>query len=184
MCDRHAVRRRSPIASLVPLLLLLPLVLAACSNGGSGDVTPTPAATSTATVRPSPTPSPSPTVPPSPTEYVQPTVAVTESDTIQSCLERNLTPELMISLSRDETRLTKDIMRTCLETTIPSELTFLLNPIIDDASQCALDVSKTLSNEELIALAGANSARKSEITGRVVSDILSCLGNKYGVNFL
>lgn len=121
---------------------------------------------------------------PSPTPYIPPTVAVTADDSIQSCLERNLTPDLLISLSRDETDLTEDIMRTCLETTIPSELTFLLDPIIEDASECALDVSKTLSNDELIALAGDDSAAKSEITDRVVRDILSCLGDKYGLDFL
>jgi hypothetical protein len=81
----------------------------------------------------------------------------------------------------DETELTEDILETCLETTVPSELTFLLSPIIDDASECALDVSKTLSNEELIALAGDNSVRKDEITDRVVGDILSCLGDRYSL---
>jgi len=111
-------------------------------------------------------------------------VAVSDDDSIQSCLERNLTAELLISLSMDDTSLTEDIMRTCLETTIPSELIFLLNPIIDDASECALDISKTLSNEELIALGGNDSTRKDEITDRVVSDILSCLGSKYGFDFL
>jgi hypothetical protein len=111
-------------------------------------------------------------------------VAVEDHDSVQSCLERNLTPELLISLSMDDTTLTEDIMRTCLETTIPSQLMFLLNPIIDDASECALDVSKTLSNNELIALAGDDSTRKNEITDRVVRDILSCLGSKYGFDFL
>jgi hypothetical protein len=183
MTDRQAFRRR-PIAGLGLFLLLLPLLLVACSRGGAEDATPIPTQTPTATATPSPTPSPTPTVTPSPTAYVQPTVAVTDDDSIQSCLERNLTPELLISLSRDETDLTEDIMRTCLETTIPSELIFLLNPIIDDASDCAQDVSKTLSNEELIALAGKDSDRKSEITDRVVRDILSCLGSKYGFDFL
>ncbi len=81
----------------------------------------------------------------------------------------------------DETSLTEDILETCLETTIPSELTFLLNPIIEDASECALDVSNTLTNEELIALAGENSARKDEITDRVTDDILSCLSDQYSL---
>lgn len=110
-----------------------------------------------------------------------PTVAVTDDDSIQSCLERNLTAELLISLSMDDTSLTEDIMETCLETTLPSQLTFILNPVIEDASECALDVSKTLSNEELITLAGDNSARKSEITDRVIDDILGCLGDKYSL---
>ena len=113
--------------------------------------------------------------------FIPPTVAVTDDDSIQSCLERNLTPELLISLSMDETALTEDILETCLETTIPSQLTFLMDPIIEDASDCALDVSKTLSNEELIALAGDDSTRKDEITDGVVDDILSCLGDRYSL---
>jgi len=194
MTDRHAIERRRPIAGLRLLrllVLLLPILLLACSTGGGDDdddATPVPTQTATATVSPTstalPTPSPTPTVEPSPTVYIPPTVAVTDDDSIQSCLERNLTAELLISLSMDDTSLTEDVMRTCLETTIPPELTFFLNPIIDDASQCALEVSKTLSNEELIALGGDNSARKDEITDRVVSDILSCLGSKYGFDFL
>lgn len=185
MTDRHAVRRR-PVTGLGLFVLLLPLLLAGCLTGEGDDATPAPTTTvtATATVSPTPSPSPTPTVTPSPTAFIPPTVAVSEDDSIQSCLERNLTPELLISLSMDDTSLTEDVMRTCLETTIPSELTFLLNPIIDDASECALEVSKTLSNEELIALAGDDSAQKSAITDRVVGDILSCLGSKYGFDFL
>jgi hypothetical protein len=175
MTDRHTYQRRRPLTTIGMLLALLPLLLAGCSTGTGDDPTPTP----TATVTPSPTPTPTPTVTPSPTAYVQPTVAVTDDDSIQSCLERNVTAELLISLSMDDTALTEDIMKTCLETTLPSQLTFILDPVIEDASECALDVSKTLSNEELIALAGDNSARKDEITDGVVSDILSCLGDKY-----
>jgi hypothetical protein len=175
MTDRHERQRRRPLTTMAMLLALLALLLAGCSTGAGDDPTPTP----TATITPSPTPSPTPTVTPSPTPYVQPTVAVTDDDTIQSCLERNITPELLISLSNDDTSLTEDIMKTCLETTLPSQLTFILNPVIEDASECALDVSKTLSNEELIALAGNNSARKDEITDQVVRDILGCLGDKY-----
>ena len=182
MTQHIGKRHRRPIGLVALLLALLPLLLAGCSTGGGDASTPTP--TATATSSPTPSPTPTPTVTPSPTAFVPPTVAVADDDSIQSCLERNLTPELLISLSMDDTTLTEDIMRTCLETTIPSQLMFLLNPIIDDASECALDVSKTLSNEELIALAGDNSARKSEITDRVVRDILSCLGSKYGFDFL
>jgi len=178
MTDRHAARRR-PLMLIWPLALLpLLLALSACSTGGN-DATPIP--TATATLTPSPTPSPTPTATPSPTPFVPPTVAVTDDDSIQSCLERNLTAELLISLSMDDTSLTEDIMETCLETTLPSQLTFILNPVIEDASECALDVSKTLSNEELITLAGDNSARKSEITDRVIDDILGCLGDKYSL---
>jgi len=176
---RQTFRNRWPSVGIGLLLSLL--LLAACSGGGADDATPVPTATPTATITASPTPSPTPSVTPSPTAFIPPTVAVTDDDSVQSCLERNLTGELLISLSRDETSLTEDILETCLETTIPSQLTFLLNPIIEDASECALDVSKTLSNEELIALAGDNSTRKSEITDGVVDDILSCLGDRYSL---
>jgi hypothetical protein len=165
------------------LTLVSALALAACSPG-SDDATPTPTATVTPTQSPTPTPSPTPSPTPTPTPFVAPTVAVTDDDSIQSCLERNVTPELLISLSMDDTELTEDVMRACLETTIPSELVFLLNPLIEDASECALDVSKTLSNEELLALGGDDSARKDEITDDVVRDILGCLGDKYGLDFL
>ena len=178
MTDRRTDNRRRRQTGIGTLVVLLPLLLFACSRGGD-DATPVPTPTATATATPSPTPSPTATMTPSPTPFIPPTVAVTSDDSVQSCLERNLTAELLISLSRDETALTEDILETCIETTIPSQLTFLLSPIIDDASECTLDVSKTLSNEELIALAGDNSARKDEITDRVVSDILSCLGDKY-----
>jgi hypothetical protein len=182
MTEHIDTRRHRPIGWIGLLLALLPLLLVGCSTGGGDSASPTP--TATATSSPTPSPTPTPTVTPSPTAFIPPTVAVEEDDSIQSCLERNLTPGLLISLSKDDTSLTEDIMRTCLETTIPSQLMFLLNPIIDDASECALDVSKTLSNEELIALAGDNSTRKDEITDRVVGDILSCLGSKYGFDFL
>lgn len=184
MIDRHAVRCRQPVAGFGLFLALLPLLLIACSPGGGDDATPVPTAVPTETAVPSPTPSPTPTVTATPTAFIPPTVAVSDDDSIQSCLERNLSAELLISLSRDDTSLTEDVMRTCLETTIPSELVFLLNPVIDDASECALEVSQTLSNEELITLGGSNSTRKDEITDRVVSDILSCLGDKYGFDFL
>lgn len=187
MTARQRIPQRRLAIWLGIMTVLLPILLA-CSPGEGDDATPVPTATPTATETPSPTPtptpSPTPTVTPSPTPFVPPTVAVTDDDSIQSCLERNVTAELLISLSLDDTELTEDIMRTCLETTIPSELVFLLNPLIDDASECALDTSKTLSNEELIALGGKDSAEKGEITDRVVDDILSCLGSKYGFDFL
>ncbi|HEX5166102.1 MAG TPA: hypothetical protein VFV93_11950, partial [Thermomicrobiales bacterium] len=144
MTERTAHRRRRPIGRIGLLLALLPLLLFGCSTSGGESSTPTP--TATATSSPTPEPTSTPTATPSPTAFVPPTVAVEDDDSIQACMERNLTPELLISLSKDDTSLTEDIMRTCLETTIPSPLMFLLNPIIDDASECALDVSKTLSN--------------------------------------
>lgn len=170
---------RSPRLRALIALVIVPLLLAACAAGPlGGDPAPTP----TATVTPSPAPSPTPTATPSPTPFIAPTVAVTDDDSIQSCLQRNLTPELLISLSRDDTALTRDILRTCLETTVPAQLVWLLGPIIDDASECALDVSKTLSNQELVTLAGPDSAEKQAIVNRVVDDIVGCLTDKYGLD--
>jgi hypothetical protein len=166
------------------------LMLTAACGGSSPEPTATPSPTATATITPTPSPTstPSPTATPSPTPsptpFIPPTVAVTDSDSIQSCLERNLTPELLVSLSQDDTSLTKDIMRTCLETTIPSQLVFLMGPIIDDASQCALDVSKTLSNDDLFALAGNDQTRKDAIINDVSNKIVSCVASKYGLDFL
>ena len=169
-------------------LALVALVLvSACSSPLDDDDQPEATATATAsptpTVTPTPSPSPTPTVTPTATPFVPPTVAVQEDDSVQSCLERNITPELLISLSRDETELTEDIFRTCLEQSIPSELIFLLDPIIEDASECALDVSKTLSHQQLITLAGPDGPEKDQIVEDVVTDILGCLGDKYGIDF-
>lgn len=181
----HAARSRlsgrttSVIGSLATALLILSLVSVACSPGSDPDPTPTPMPTATPTVTPTPTPTPTPTATPSPTPFVPPTVAVQDDDSIESCLERNMTPELLISLSLDQTELTEDVLRACLETTIPAPLVFLLDPVIEDASECALEVSDTLSNDELIALAGEDGASKDVVVERVVDDILSCLQDKY-----
>lgn len=84
----------------------------------------------------------------------------------------------------DDTTLTQDIMRTCLKTLLPGALVSLLDPIIEDASQCALDVSKTLSNDDLIVLSGDNTASKDAVVSRVSNEIVDCLANKYGLDFL
>lgn len=164
------------------------LLLAACSPLSGPDPTPTPTATPTVTPSPTPSPTPTPTPTPSPTPtptpFIPPTVAVEDGDSIQGCLERNLTPELLISLSMDDTSFTQEVMRTCLETRIPGALVFLLDPIIEDASECALDVSKTLTNSELIVLAGNDSAQKDPVVSRVSNDIVDCLFGKYGLDFL
>jgi len=167
------------------LMLIIPVLLAACSVGSDPDPTPTPVPTATATatatptVTPTPSPTPTPTATPSPIPFVPPTVAIQDDDTIESCLERNLTPELLISLSMDQTELTEDVLRACLETTIPAPLVFLLDPVIEDASECALEVSDTLTNEELFTLAGPDGTEKDVVVDRVVDDILSCLQDKY-----
>jgi hypothetical protein len=108
-------------------------------------------------------------------------VAVVEDDDVRACLERNLTPELLVSLSRDETDLTEDILRECLETQLPDPLVWLLGPIVEEMSECTLDVSKTLTNQELIALGGPDSAQKDEIVDRVTGDILECTADGFGI---
>jgi hypothetical protein len=164
---------------MLMVAVLVALLGANCSGPlGDDDADAGPASTST------PAPTATPTVTPSPTPFIPPTVAVTEDDDIRSCLERNLTPELLVSLSLDDTELTEDILRTCLETTIPAQLMFLLDPLVEDASQCALDTSKTLTNEELLALGGEDGPRKDEIVDRVIDDILDCLADEYGLDFL
>lgn len=173
--------RRLPIPAHVRLgisLLTVVLVLTGCASIGEPEPTATPL--------PSPTPTalPTPSATPSPTPFVPPTVAVQDDDSIRSCLERNLTPELLISLSMDDKTLTQDIMRTCLETQIPGPLVSLIDPIIEDASECALDVSKTLSNDDLIVLSGDDTASKDAVTSRVADGIVDCLASKYGLDFL
>jgi hypothetical protein len=168
------------------LIVALLLLGAACTTGGSS-ASPTPATppTATATRTPSatatPEPTATPTVTPSPTPYVAPTVAVVADDNVRDCLERNLTPELLISLSRDDTSLTNDVISSCLKTQLPSQLVFLLGPIIDTTSQCALDTSKTLSNQDLITLAGPDGADKDTVVNRVTDDILSCTADHYHI---
>jgi hypothetical protein len=193
--DPGVVRRRTSTGEQVSrwvLALAALVLLGACSgppNDDDDDVTATigtatvagpPAVTATVTPQPTSTA----TALPSPTPFVPPTVAVEGDDSVQQCLKRNITPELLISLSLEQTTLTEDIFRTCLEQSIPSELIFLLDPIIEDASACALDVSKTLSNEQLIILAGPDSAAKDQIVDDVIGDILRCLGDQYGLDFL
>jgi hypothetical protein len=141
-------------------------------------IPPTPTATAT------PQPTATPTATPSPTPFIPPTVAVREDDSVEGCLRRNITPELLISLSLDQTELTEDIFRTCLGQSIPSELVFLLNPIIEDAGDCTLDVSRTLTNEQLITLAGPDGAAKDQIVDDVIDDILGCVTDQYGLDFL
>jgi hypothetical protein len=168
------------------LIVALLLLGTACTTGGSS-ASPTPATppTATATRTPSatatPEPTATPTVTPSPTPYVAPTVAVVADDNVRDCLERNLTPELLISLSRDDTSLTNDVISSCLKTQLPSQLVFLLGPIIDTTSQCALDTSKTLSNQDLITLAGPDGADKDTVVNRVTDDILSCTADHYHI---
>jgi len=110
------------------------------------------------------------------------TVAVAEGDTIQSCLERNLTPALLLSLYRENTTLSDNIIRACLETQLPSELVGLANPIIGETSRCASQVSQTLTTEEVLILGqepGASESGKDAVIDRVTNDILRCLAETY-----
>ena len=84
----------------------------------------------------------------------------------------------------DDTSFTQAVMRTCLETQIPGPIVFLLDPIIKDASLCEIDVGKTLTHSELIVLSGSDSAQKDAVVSQVSNDIVDCLFNKYGIDFL
>ena len=158
-----------------------PAAAAAASATASASAHTSVAATATSRPTATVTPSPTPTATPSPTPFVPPTVAVVSNDDVRSCLTRNLTPELLISLSKNDDSLANDIIRTCLETQMPSQLVFLLGPIVDSTSQCALDTSKTLSNQDLIALAGPDGATKDAVVNRVTDAILACVADKYHI---
>ena len=110
------------------------------------------------------------------------TVAVSPDDTIQTCFERNLTPALLLSLYRENTTLSDNIIRACLETQLPSELVGLANPIIGETSRCASQVSQTLTTEEVLILGqepGTSEQAKEAVIDRVTSDILRCLVDTY-----
>jgi hypothetical protein len=171
------------VLTVIGAVVLVAGVLGACSRPFSGsDATPTPTVTPTPSPTPTPPPTPTPSPTPSPTPFVPPTIAVESGDSFQQCLNRNLSPELVVSLTLNQTDLTRNILRTCVQQVVPSELVFLLNPIIDDASQCALDASKNLSNTDLIALSGADSDQKQQIVDKVTNQIGSCLSDKYGLS--
>jgi hypothetical protein len=177
------IARRPRLARCFVVLVALLLLGAGCSTGGSSatktPLPPTATATPSATATPAATDTPLAT--PSPTPFVPPTVAVTSSDTVRSCLQNNLTPQLVISLSQNDDTLVNQIITTCLKTQIPSELVFLLSPIIDTTSQCAVDESKTLSNQDLVTLAGPDGDAKTAVINRVTDDILSCTASHYHV---
>ena len=112
------------------------------------------------------------------------TVAVAPGDTIQSCFERNLTPALLLALYRENTTLSDNIIRACLETQLPSELVGLANPIIAETSRCASQVSRTLTTEEVLILGqepGNSEPAKDAVIDRVTTDILRCLAETYDV---
>ncbi len=110
------------------------------------------------------------------------TVAIEPGDTIQTCFERNLTPALLLSLYRENTTLSDNIIRACLETQLPSELVGLANPIIGETSRCASQVSQTLTTEEVLILGqepGTSEIAKDAVVDRVTNDILRCLAETY-----
>ena len=110
------------------------------------------------------------------------TVAVAPDDTIQTCFERNLTPALLLSLYRENTTLSDNTIRACLETQLPSELVGFANPIIGETSQCASEVSQTLTTEEVLILGqepGTSEPAKDAVIDRVTNDILRCLADTY-----
>lgn len=112
------------------------------------------------------------------------TVAVEPDDSIQSCFERNLTPALLLSLYRENTTLSDNIIRACLETQLPSELVGLADPIIAETSECASQVSQTLTTEEVLILGqehGAAEDEKDAVINLVTTEILSCVAETYNL---
>lgn len=112
------------------------------------------------------------------------TVAVGPDDTIASCMERNVSPALLLSLYRGQTTLSNDIIRTCLRRDIPPELVGLIDPIIRQTSTCASETSRTLTAEEVLILGqaeGTAEAEKGRIIRRFVRDTLECVADVYGI---
>lgn len=152
----------------------------------SADPTPTPTPlpptpTATITPTPRPTPTPTPTATPTATPFIAPTVAIVPGDSVSACIERNIGPGLLYTLSQDDPSLTNEILTRCLEENLPDQLVWLMGPIIDQASACAVDVSKTLFNEDLITLNGPDSPRKRALVDRVTDDILRCTAEEFGI---
>jgi hypothetical protein len=172
------------------------LLLAACQTADS-DATPartatpaatatlaatsTPTATATPTRTPTPRPTATPTVTPSPTPFIAPTVVIVDDDSVRDCIERNLSPALLYTLSQDDPSLAEDILGECLETQLPDFLVGLLDPLIEQTAECAVEVSDTLTNVDLIALAGPDSADKDAVISRITDDILNCVADEYNI---
>jgi hypothetical protein len=110
------------------------------------------------------------------------TVAVEPGDSARACLERNLTPELLLALYREDTTLSNDIIRTCLEQDLPQQLVGLIDPIIQETSRCASERAQQLTTEEVLVLGqqGQN-AEKDAIVRRVSGDILRCVARSFPV---
>src|SRR5690606_39013314 len=94
----------------VVLVTIVLLVTAACGPFGDDPdptatpIPPTPTATRTATPRPTatPTPTPTPTATATATPFIAPTVAIVDGDSVSECIERNIGPGLLYTLSQDD----------------------------------------------------------------------------------
>lgn len=172
--------KRWPAALLGTILILV----AACGPlDDDTPPTPTPLPTSTAspTATLTPTATATPTVTPTPTPFVPPTVALVDGDSVSECIERNLGPGLLYTLSQGDDSLTNEIVTQCLEENLPDALVWMLGPIIDRAAGCTVEVSTTLSNADLITLNGPNSDSKDALIERVTNDILRCTAEDLGI---
>ncbi|HUG14533.1 MAG TPA: hypothetical protein VMM78_05875 [Thermomicrobiales bacterium] len=110
------------------------------------------------------------------------TVAVEDGDSIQSCMERNMTPELLLSLYRENTTLSDNVIRVCLQQDVPPELVGLMDPMIRLTSQCASETSRTLTTEEVLILGQSERrADKDAVIERMVRDTLSCVAREYDI---
>lgn len=112
------------------------------------------------------------------------TVAVSADDSIASCMEGNVSPALLLSLYREQTTLSNDIIRTCLSQDLPPELVGLIDPIIRQTSTCASGTSHTLTAEDVLVLGqadGTAEAEKDRIIRRFVRDTLECVADVYSL---
>lgn len=171
-------------------LLGVGLILVAACGPLDDDPAPTatplpPTATATATPSPTatatPSPTPTPTATPTATPFIMPTVAIVDGDSVEECIQRNLGPGLLYTLSQGDDSLTNDILTECLEEQLPDRLVWLMGPIIDQASECAVEISGTLTNTDLIILNGPDSPAKEELVDGVTSDLLRCTAEEFGI---
>jgi hypothetical protein len=117
-----------------------------------------------------------------PGEEALATVAVADGDSTLDCLERNMTAELLLSLYRENTTLSDNVIRVCLQQNVPPELVGLMDPMIRRTSQCASETSRTLTTEEVLILGqSGRRADKDAVIERVARDTLACVATDFNI---
>lgn len=117
-----------------------------------------------------------------PGEEALATVAVEPGDSARACLERNMTPELLLSLYRENTTLSDNVIRVCLQQDVPPELVGLMDPMIWRTSQCASESARTLTTEEVLILGqSGRRADKDVVIERMARDTLVCVAQDFNI---